>query len=75
MSEENTTREDFAIKGSLIMMELEGMLERIKKVESQLILVDGVGLSNGISDTDFFNPDKEVKLYEPPKKRMKPNDE
>ena len=60
-------REDFAIKSSLLITELEMLLEKTKKVE--WILREAI--RQEVSETDFFRPDVEAVVYLPPKKKMR----
>ena len=63
-------RESFAIRSSLILMDLERMLEKVKKIEIQLM--DFQNLSDPqVSKDDFFKPDEEAQTALPPKKKMR----
>jgi hypothetical protein len=71
-------RESFAIRSSLILMDLERMLEKVKKLEAQIMQfqVNAVDDSeeNGdpqVSKDDFFKPDEETQTTLPPKKKMR----
>jgi hypothetical protein len=62
-------RENFAIRCSIIMMELDAISEKLKKVEEQIskqIQVDAQ-----VSTTDFYTPLMEGQCEQPPKKKMK----
>lgn len=60
-------REDFAIKSSLLMTELEILLEKTKKIEWLL----REAIRQEVSETDFYRPDVESVVYLPPKKKMR----
>jgi hypothetical protein len=60
-------REDFAIQSSLMLMKLQEMLEKTKKLEEIL----GQQIPSRVSDTDFYQPDTETEKEMPLKKRIK----
>jgi hypothetical protein len=60
-------RENFAIKCSLILMELQEMLEKTKKIENIIIQ----NMRSQISETDFYQPDLETENEMPCKKRIR----
>jgi len=60
-------REDFAIKSSLILMELQEMLEKTKKIENIIIQ----NIRSQVSETDFYQPDLETEKEMPSKKRIR----
>lgn len=62
-------RENFAIRCSIVMMELDAISEKLKKVEQQLAQEAQVDAQ--VSTTDFYTPLIEAKCEQPPKKRMK----
>jgi hypothetical protein len=62
-------RENFAIRCSIIMMELDAISEKLKKVEQQL--AREAQFDAQVSTTDFYTPLIEAKCEQPPKKRMK----
>jgi hypothetical protein len=73
-------RESFAIRSSLILMDLARMLEKVKKLEVQIMQFQGntVDDSEGnavgdpqVSKEDFFKPDEEALTALPPKKKMR----
>jgi len=73
-------RESFAIRSSLILMELERILEKVKQLEEQIMQfqVNAVDDSEGnavcdpqVSKQDFFTPDEEEQIALPPKKKMR----
>jgi hypothetical protein len=67
-------RESFAIRSSLILMDLEQMLEKVKKLEIQLMQFQVNSENNGdpqVSKQDFFKPDEEAQIALPPKKKMR----
>jgi hypothetical protein len=73
-------RESFAIRSSLILMDLERMLEKVQKLEAQIMQFQGNAVDdsegNTISDPqvskeDFFKPDEEAQTALPPKKKMR----
>jgi hypothetical protein len=59
-------RESFAIRCSTIMMELDAISEKLKKVEQQINQQDAQ-----VSSTDFYTPLIETQCEQPPKKRVK----
>lgn len=69
------TNKGFRTRCSFILIELESMLEKTKKIEEIIhkeILREEIQ-RNPCSDIDFYKPDEETKNYEPPRKRMKYN--
>lgn len=62
-------RENFAICCSIIIMELDAISEKLKKVEQQL--TREAQFDAQVSTTDFYTPLIEAKCEQPPKKRMK----
>ena len=60
-------RENFAIQSSLILMKLQEMLEKTKKIEEFIM----EQLQSRVSDTDFYQPDAETEKEMPSKKRIK----
>ena len=60
-------REDFAIKSSILITELEILLERTKKVEWLL----REAIRQEVSETNFFIPDVEAVVDLQPKKKMR----
>lgn len=63
----DSVREGFAIRASLIQMELEAMLEKTRAIEG-IILKE---IRSSVSDVDFYKPGVESKAMEPARKRMK----
>ena len=63
-------RESFAIRSSLILMDLERMLEKVKQIEAQIIQFQDNG-DPQVSKEDFFKPDEEAVTSLPPKKKMR----
>ena len=63
-------RESFAIRSSLILMDLEQMLEKVKKIEMQLMNFQDLG-DRQVSKSDFFKPDEDSQTALPPKKKMR----
>jgi hypothetical protein len=61
-------RESFAIRSSLILMDLERMLEKVKQLEAQIMQFQG---DPQVSKEDFFKPDEEAQIGLPPKKKMR----
>ena len=61
-------RESFAIRSSLILMDLERMLEKVKKLEVQIMQFKG---DPQVSKEDLFKPDEEAQTALPPKKKMR----
>jgi hypothetical protein len=70
---EESAREDFAIRSSLLRMEFEVMLEKTKKLEEMIRNnMNPQGYVYNSCDTlDVYSPDVETKMQEPPRKRMK----
>jgi hypothetical protein len=67
-------RESFAIRSSLILMDLERMLEKVKQLEAQIMQFQDNAVDHGdpqVSKEDFFKPDEEVLTSLPPKKKMR----
>jgi len=73
-------RESFAIRSSLILMDLEQMLEKVKKLEAQIMQFQGNAVDDSedtaigdpqVSKEDFFKPDEEAQTALPPKKKMR----
>jgi hypothetical protein len=64
-------RESFAIRSSLILMDLERMLEKVKQLEVQIMQFQGVAVDPQVSKEDFFKPDEEAQIGLPPKKKMR----
>jgi len=62
-------RENFAIRCSIVMMELDAISEKLKRVEQQL--VHEAQVDKQVSSTDFYSPLIETQCEQPPKKRMK----
>jgi hypothetical protein len=62
-------RENFAIRCSIVMMELDAISEKLKKVEQQLAREAQVDAQ--VSTTDFYTPLMEAQCEQPPKKKMK----
>jgi hypothetical protein len=63
-------RESFAIRSSLILMDLERMLEKVKQIEAQIIHSQDKS-DPQVSKEDFFKPDEEAQTALPPKKKMR----
>jgi len=63
-------RESFAIRSSLILMDLERMLEKVKNLEAQIIQFQNLD-DRQVSKEDFFKPDEESQTALPPKKKMR----
>lgn len=63
-------RESFAIRSSLILIDLEQMLEKVKKIEIQLMQFQNLS-DPQVSKDDFFKPDEESQTALPPKKKMR----
>jgi len=59
-------RESFAIRCSIVMMELDAISKKLKKVEQQINQQDAQ-----VSSTDFYIPLIETQCEQPPKKRVK----
>jgi hypothetical protein len=65
-------RESFAIRSSLILMDLERMLEKVQKLEAQIMQFQGNTICDPqVSKEDFFKPDEEAQTALPPKKKMR----
>ena len=71
-------RESFAIRSSLILMDLERMLEKVKKLEAQIMQFQDNAVDdsedNGdpqVSKEEFFKPDEDAQTALPPKKKMR----
>jgi hypothetical protein len=73
-------RESFAIRSSLILMDLERMLEKVQKLEAQIMQFQGNAVDDSegnaicdpqVSKEDFFKPDEEAQTALPPKKKMR----
>ena len=58
-------RVNFIIESSTIMVELHTMMEKVKKIEAQLIQE----IRSSVSTVDFFTPSNDS--YRRPKKRMR----
>lgn len=58
-------RVNFIIESSTIMVELHTMMEKVKKIEAQLIQE----IRSSVSTVDFFTPSKDASTR--PKKRMR----
>ena len=63
-------RESFAIRSSSILMDLEQMLEKVKKIEIQLMKFQDLG-DPQVNKNEFFKPDKDAQAALPPKKKMR----
>ena len=59
-------RESFAIRCSTVIMELDAISEKLKKVEQQIKQQDAQ-----VSVTDFYTPLIETQCEQPPKKKIK----
>jgi len=72
-------RESFAIRSSLILMDLERMLEKVKQLEAQIMQFQDNAVDDSedntvdpqVSKEDFFKPDEEALTSFPPKKKMR----
>jgi hypothetical protein len=66
-------RESFAIRSSLILMDLERMLEKVQKLEEQIMQFQDNSEEGDpqVSKEDFFKPDEEAQIALPPKKKMR----
>ena len=60
-------RESFAIQSAIVINELQYMLEKVKKIEAQLIQ-EG---SPQVMTTDFYRPSPDSQCEEPLRKKMK----
>lgn len=67
MMDEIYDREAFAIQSAIVMNELEQMLEKIKRIETQLTY----DCSSQVSKTDFYNPTKDTQDMQPSRKKMR----
>lgn len=56
---------EFAINTASLKEDLLVMLEKVKKIEAQLIQE----IRSQVSETDFYKPDTDAEM--PPKKKMK----
>jgi hypothetical protein len=63
-------RESFAIRSSLILMDLERMLEKVKNLEAEIMQFQNLG-DRQVSKDEFFKPDEEAQTALPPKKKMR----
>ena len=64
-------RESFAIRSSLIVMDFERMLEKVKQIEMQLMDFQEYPQDPQVSKDDFFKPDDESQTALPAKKKMR----
>ena len=71
-------RESFAIRSSLILMDLERMLEKVKKLEEQIMQFQDNAVDDSedigdpqVSKEEFFKPDEDAQTALPPKKKMR----
>jgi hypothetical protein len=63
-------REQFAIQSSLLIMKLNEMLEKTKKLELK-ITQELCSYHSKVSAEDFFSPDIDSESQMPPTKKMK----
>jgi hypothetical protein len=66
-------RESFAIRSSIIMMELDAISEKLKRVENDInkYIAQQNPIDPQVSPTDHYTPPPETQDMQPPKKRMK----
>lgn len=62
-------RENFAIRCSNVMMELDAISEKLKKVEAQI--KQQMQTDPLVSTTDFYTPLMEAQCEQPPKKKIR----
>jgi hypothetical protein len=62
-------RESFAICCSIVMMELDAISEKLKKVEQQIR--QQMQVDEQVSRTDFYTPLMEARCEQPPRKKMR----
>jgi hypothetical protein len=62
-------RESFAIRCSIVMMDLDAISEKLKKLEEQIMKQMQVDAQ--VSTTDFYTPLMEAQCEQPPRKKMR----
>lgn len=62
-------RESFAIRCSIVTMELETISEKLNRVEQQIR--QQIQVDPQVSPTDFYTPLMEAQCEQPPKKKVK----